>query len=156
MNNRFKFRVRDLARNCWLNTSENSLHCFTDYLLSFDGRVTAVEGAISDHEQISYARLDWTDYGTIYPKLTKAEDRFVVQQWTGFKDTSEIDIFEGDIIEYKSINNDIEYFTIVFNNGHFCLKNKDNHLIPASNATMHWPKLTNTQFRVVRSLFETP
>ncbi len=100
-----KIRIRDLARNCWLEETETSLHCFTNYHLNFDGSVVAVEGAISEPGQVSYAKLDWLSFGPT--KVTKAAERFVVQQFTGVQDADKKDIYEGDIVFVGGRNREI-------------------------------------------------
>lgn len=100
MNNRIiKFRVWDKARGKWLNETENSLHAFTDYFLSFNGTVFGFSGAIQDPKYVENENLNFLKFAQ-HPEVIRKEDRFVVQQFTNILDGDGKEIYEGDIIEY--------------------------------------------------------
>ena len=103
------FRVRDLARDLWLDDEDTSLHCFTAYFLSFKGEVKAVDGALEDGAPNGWADLKWIDYTTRPLKITKSEERFVTQQFTGREDSKKKKIFEGDIVRVNGIITVIEW-----------------------------------------------
>ncbi len=95
-----KFRIWDKARNCFLEQSDSSLHAFTDYYITLDGKVAAYEGAISNPQYVEKASLDYLKIEK-GPKLNNisAEDRFVIQRWIGVTDNKGKDWYEGDVIE---------------------------------------------------------
>lgn len=114
----FRFRVRDLARDCWLEESENSLHAFTDYYLSFQSQVRAFEGAIDNNEEVTPAKLDHLDCSRRPIRITKAKDRFVVQPSTGILDKNNREVYLGDRVNTLECSNG----EVVFQKGAFMVK----------------------------------
>lgn len=99
------FRVRDLGRNLWLNDEDTSLHCFTAYFLSFKGEVKGVDGALEDGKPQDWSDLDKTEFrmekGKAGLHTLKAEDRFVIQQYTGKNDINGRKMFGGDLVQMR-------------------------------------------------------
>lgn len=71
MNDRFKFRVWDIFSKQYL---------------------------IPDEDDLSYFYNLGTPYNLSEILSSKFHDRFIVQQWTGLKDTEGNEIYEGDIL----------------------------------------------------------
>ena len=106
---RFKFRVWDKYRDGWLPTSDSSLHCFTDYYLSFDGKVVGFDGEISSPTGLILANLNTVKFKGKEVIPIKAKDRFIVQQCTGVSDKNGQAIYEGDIVNVNAMNRVIEW-----------------------------------------------
>ena len=78
---------------------------------------------------------------------------YVVMQFTGYKDWKGKDVYEGDII--KSINGQIEYAEVEFNNAAFWLKSFDLMYGEHHREIYHWPA-NRIALEVIGNIYENP
>ena len=86
-------------------------------------------------------------------KLEDACKSLSFQQFTGYKDFNNKDVYEGDII--KSINGQIELAVVEFNNAAFWLKSYDPMYGEHHEEIYHWPA-NRIALEVVGNINENP
>lgn len=107
MTNRFQFRIWSKRHNCWLENS-SSLHCSSNWQIDvFTGRACDFVSALSGDEET-------------FIRTHIADNDYIIQQYTGLKDSKRRKIYEGDILEYKTEFN--KFKDLVFwNSGAFMI-----------------------------------
>lgn len=74
----------------------------------------------------------------------KVDDEVIIQQYTGLKDSKGVEIYEGDIVEFKTPNHgNLVTDAVAFDNGSFILEDM-------------LYNLSDMKVRVVGNIFETP
>lgn len=134
MTNRFQFRIWDEKFGRFLDKNDSSLHCFSDWQINpFTGEVSDFIGAISGAPDSR-------------SKHSCFKNEFIIQQYTGLKDSKRRKIYEGDIVEYKSGND--KYNDLVFwSNGAFMVGATIRNPIYYLNAV-------NSHAKVIGNIFE--
>lgn len=99
--NRPKFRVWSKKRNAWLTDNDHSLHCTSNWMMNiFTGEIIDVTLVGEEY------------YPDPEPKFYRLgseiiiKSPFVVQQWTGLLDVANIEIYDGDIVQYTLSNSE--------------------------------------------------
>lgn len=137
-----KFRIWDKQTKNWLENS-SSLHCFSSWTICpFTGNLVDYVGDYSCDSFTSSPAVDYYWQGTTIIK----EPRYVIQQYTGLKDSKGIEIYEGDIISGEFYDTEYHHtetieHEVVFNNGAYNI------------ASSNWHKPT---LEIIGNIFETP
>jgi hypothetical protein len=119
MNRQLKFRIWDKQNKNWLKNS-NSLHCYSNWTICpFTGNLVDYVGTFDgDHEE-SFTASPAADYYLEGIKFVK-EPRYVIQQYTGLKDSKGVEIYEGDIVKWHVGENNLS--EVIFQNGSFMVR----------------------------------
>jgi len=104
MNRELKFRVWD--------KQQKKFHTDADWGISLQGSCI-----------IGFASHDSWNHDKGYKINLANQDNLVVQQYTGLKDSKGNDIYEGDIVEFRTLNHEnLTTDSVVFSDGAFILE----------------------------------
>ena len=133
MINRFQFRIWSKKHNCWLENS-SSLHCSSNWQIDvFTGRVCDFVSALSGDEET-------------FIRTHIADNDYIIQQYTGLKDSKRRKIYEGDIIEYENCGD--KYKDQVF-------WEQDSFMIgPTKKRAVYYLGAVNKRAKVIGNIFE--
>lgn len=109
MTNRFQFRIWSKKHNCWLENS-SSLYCSSNWQIDvFTGRACDFVSALSGDEET-------------FIRTHIADNDYIIQQYTGLKDSKRRKIYEGDILEMCGPEDfDSHRGTVEFKGGSFIM-----------------------------------
>jgi hypothetical protein len=153
MNRQLKFRIWDKQNKKWLKNS-NSLHCFSNWTICpFTGNVVDYVGAIDGDHGETYTANPAPDYYitdsthernlSTFTALIVREPRYVIQQYTGLKDSKGVEIYEGDIVEIGDRKREV-----IFNIGMFYIDENYGDIVPVSEV--------DNIIEVIGNIFENP
>lgn len=131
MNREIKFRIWDKKYNCFTSTPDYpgvSLHCIPNYFLSENGELQNLISTGNDE---------------FYTKEKSVHDNFVIQQYTGVKDKTGKEIYEGDFLK------DFE-FPVFFRDGCFFVA----IMYDLTEAALY--ELDKTELEVIGNIFQNP
>ncbi len=145
MNRQLKFRIWNKQHKTWLE-NDASLHCFSNWsICPFTGKLTDYVGVISSDFE-TYSASPAPDYYTTADGIVN-ESPYVIQQFTGLKDSNEKEIYEGDILKWHQGNNNLS--EVIYENGSFFVK--------GINWGAYWYLGDyNNVYEVIGNIFENP
>lgn len=145
MNNRpIKFRAWDTKNKKWL-TAVPSL----EYLLD------------DEDECVSHHDIDLESAIYSYPHNLIGDtfdDRVIWQQFTGLKDSTGKEIYEGDIVSWKCCRDVEEIFQVVWDNFYcgFAFALKDGAGLNHTGFKLTNSRHGNDNYQLIGNIFETP
>jgi hypothetical protein len=152
MNRQLKFRIWDKQYKKWIENS-SSLHCFSNWTICpFTGNLVDYVGAFGcDNFTASPAHGYYFEGAEVV-----REPRYVIQQYTGLKDSKGVEIYEGDLIQYNQNSNyDGMNFEVIWSDASFgwVLKSKTGDYL-TNQITPNGPRYNFLE--IISNVCETP
>lgn len=159
MNRQLKFRIWDKQNKKWLENN-SSLHCYSNWTICpFTGNLVDYVGTFDGSHENSFTSSPAADYYLEELKVIK-EPRYVVQQYTGLKDSKGVEIFEGDVVKYNPDEPNTEREGIIeWSDYYHGWAIRDKQCYPESNYgvfSLASPFMSFNDVKIISHIFENP
>jgi uncharacterized phage protein (TIGR01671 family) len=151
-----KFRIWDKQYCQWLENS-SSLHCYSNWTICpFTGKLVDYIGAIDGDHGDTFTASPADDH--ILQGKFLLKPRYIIQQYTGMKDSKGIEIYEGDVVTFRPKSNKGPFYVIRYDSEYamFVAKEDDRYILLDTETDLPLSLKTKEIIRVLGNIFENP